>query len=64
MLDKLKGAYKSLTIWFNTSGLILLSVALADPTLRQFLTDNNMMMYFAIGNIILRFKTNSNLADK
>lgn len=75
MIDKLKGAYKSLTIWLNAMFLGLISNAdtvmssLRDnlPTVSQWLNADMLKYsaYFIIGvNVLLRFKTKSSLADK
>ena len=64
LLSYLQGAVKSLTIWFNSVGIVLLSVALADPYVKNFLLDNHLMWVLAVGNILLRFKTKNSLKDK
>ena len=67
----IKGAMKSVTIWFN--GLLLAALptfemlAGAVPQLHEYLPDN---VYKAVGliavggNILLRFKTNQSLKEK
>ena len=71
MLDKIKGSYKSVTIWFN--GLALSFVSLFDlfhdslPELSQFIPDNiykKVGLGIVIGNILLRFKTSKPLQEK
>jgi hypothetical protein len=75
MINKLKGAYKSLTIWLNAAFVMLLSNAdLTMQVLRDNLTgvsqwlNADLLKYaalFIIGvNVLLRFKTNKSLADK
>lgn len=71
MIDKLKNAWRSWTIWFN--GVMALAIpampTLADqiPQLQPYLTPT---LYQWLGglvvaaNILLRFKTNKSLADK
>ena len=70
-IDKLKNAYKSATIWFNTvvGGLISLVPTIKDtmPDIQGYLPAK-LYMYLAVilfvGNIILRFKTDADLRDK
>jgi hypothetical protein len=71
MLDKLKGCYKSVVIWFN--GLALSFVSLFDlfheslPELSQYVPDNiykKVGLAIIIGNLLLRFKTSKALQDK
>lgn len=69
--SKLKGAWKSYTIWFNSVGIALLSglpaVADAIPQMQAFLPED---LYRVIGgvivgaNILLRFKTSKSLDEK
>lgn len=63
-----KQAWKSSTIWFNTIGLAILSVAIADPlflqTLTTFLSPEKVSLVILIVNIALRFKTSTDLASK
>lgn len=61
---RLKRAHKSLTNWWNVTGVIILSTILAEPTLIEFLTVNELAYINIIGNVLLRFKTNKDLADK
>jgi len=61
---RLKQAHKSLTIWFNTSGAALLAVALAEPSLLAWLNSHGFTVYIIAGNLLLRFKTTSDLKDK
>ena len=64
MIDKLKGAYKSFTIWFNSVGLLLLSLAVTDPLLVEYMGEHGLILVVITGNMILRFKTSDSLADK
>lgn len=71
MFEKIKGARKSLTIWFN--GLTLAAITLIDliqpaiPQLQGYVTPE---VFKAVGltvlilNIALRFKTSESLKDK
>lgn len=71
MLDKLKGAYKSVVIWFNGITLSLMSLFElfheSMPELSQYIPDN---VYRVVGavvlvvNIALRFKTRTGLENK
>ena len=61
---RLKGALKSLTIWFNTTGVLLLGVAMAEPMVATYLVANNFSAILIVGNLLLRFKTTSDLKDK
>ena len=70
-MDKLKGCWKSVTIWFNSLALACLPLFdLAHeylPEIGQYLTPNMMKVVgvvIIVGNIVLRFKTNKSLADK
>jgi hypothetical protein len=70
-MDKIKGMYKSLTIWVNGIAAVIIPSLpmLADsiPQMQPYLTPS---LYQWIGgivvalNIALRFKTNKSLADK
>ena len=71
MLDKLKGCYKSVTIWFN--GLALSFLSLFElfhdslPELSQYVPDSlykKIGLAVVLGNIALRFKTSKALQDK
>lgn len=71
MIDHIKGAWRSLTIWLN--GLILALLPALDyakdslPQLADYLTPEHYktIMLAVVGlNIALRFKTNGSLADK
>jgi len=64
MIDKLKGAYKSFTIWFNSVGLLLLSLAVTDPLLVEYMGEHGLILVVITGNMLLRFKTSDSLADK
>jgi hypothetical protein len=71
MLEKLKGAWRSVTVWFNGALLAMLPVyevvKESLPEIQSYLPDN---VYKWVGiavvmlNIALRFKTNSDLAHK
>lgn len=71
MLDKLKGAWRSVTIWFN--GLLLALFPLVQmahdslPEIGQYLSPH-LYQYVGLAvvvvNIALRFKTTSDLASK
>jgi len=63
-MDKLKGAYKSFTIWFNSVGLLLLSLAVTDPLLVEYMGEHGLILVVITGNMLLRFKTSDSLADK
>jgi preprotein translocase subunit SecY len=71
MLDKLKNAWKSWTIWLNTIALAIIA-ALPDllasfPQLQGYLPDNMYragMGFLIVLNIALRFKTNAPLNAK
>ncbi len=62
--NRLNKAIKSFTIWFNTIGAGLLTAMMLEPTFVEYLDTHNLSMLLILGNIILRFKTNSDLADK
>lgn len=71
MIDKLKNAWRSWTIWFNATMALAIPAmpAIADqiPQLQPYLSP---ALYQWLGglvvaaNILLRFKTNKSLADK
>lgn len=70
-LGKMRGLKKSATIWFNS---VFASVVLALPLLQDtftqlqpYLPDNIykvLAVVVIVGNLLLRFKTVSDLADK
>lgn len=67
----LQGALKSWTIWFNgICGALMALLPLVQeylPYLQQALTPGVyrfLLIGFVVGNILLRFKTNSALIDK
>lgn len=71
MIDKLKGAIKSLTIWFNSiiaSTLVGLPLAQDTfPQLQPYIPANAYkygMAALIIGNILLRFRTSKPLGGK
>lgn len=75
MIEKLKGAYKSLTIWLNVvfaglisnADLVMSSLRENLPTVSQWLNADMLKYsaYFIIGvNVLMRFRTHNSLADK
>lgn len=62
--NQIKQAYKSWTIWFNATGIAILTAALAEPLVLEYLDEKGFMVVILIGNTILRFKTNKGLEDK
>lgn len=71
MLDKLRGAWRSMTIWFN----VLFGMAVANfdtirdglPQIQPYMTPGlfgKLMIAAFVVNIILRFKTNCCLSAK
>jgi len=71
MIDKLKGAVHSFTIWFNgilaavMGALPILLESL--PGLQQYVPDNiykHLMLVALVGNMLLRFKTSKPLNEK
>ena len=58
------GAWNSATIWFNTSFLVLLSLAMADPLLHSWLVKNNFWWVIVVSNLLLRIKTGESLEQK
>lgn len=69
LLDKLRGARKSLTIWFNAAAAtalgILPMVQDSLPTIQQYVPDIKWgALVVIVGNILLRFKTSAGLQDK
>ena len=62
--EQLRQAYKSWTIWFNTVGIAILTAALAEPLVLEYLDEKGFMVVILIGNTILRFKTNQGLEEK
>lgn len=70
-LAKLRGAVKSLTIWLNGVGLIVLAswndIAQSVPQLEQFVSAETYKLIggaLVVGNILVRFKTKHALQDK
>lgn len=61
---KLKNSWKSFTNWFNATGMVVLQVLLTQPGLEEFLSVHDLAYILLIGNVILRFKTSTSLADK
>ena len=65
LVSKLKKLHKSLTLWFNTIGIIWLQAILIEPALLTFLSANGLIWIVIVGNILIRiFKTSSALEDK
>ncbi len=75
MIEKLKSAWRSKTIWFNTLGAAALvalpsaldQLAAAMPQLHEYLPENTYKTVGAIavgGNIVLRFLTKLPLEAK
>ena len=75
MSDTLRGSLRSLTVWFNAAAAGLLAVlpellpALADaaPSLQPYLGPDvyrYLMLAIVVGNIVLRVRTSTSLADK
>lgn len=63
-MNTIKKILKSWTIWLNTTGIALLTVAMSEPSLMEWLKDNNFDYVMIIANIALRFKTNSAIVGK
>ena len=68
---KLRGLKKSLTVWFNTIVATVVSglpfAIDSFPQVKGYVPDNiysTAWVVLVVGNILLRFKTNSDLADK
>lgn len=70
-LDRIKGSIRSLTIWIN--GILLALIPLYETfkndfvQLQPYMTDANyrkLAVLIIIGNVILRFRTTKDLADK
>jgi hypothetical protein len=63
LLQQLRGLIWSKVFWFNfvTISLELLN---AYASFGSFIAPGQMVMINAVGNVILRFVTNSSLADK
>ncbi len=68
---RLQGAMRSLTVWAN--GIILTAIPLYETfkddftQLQPYMTDANyrkLALCIVVGNIILRFKTTKDLANK
>lgn len=71
MFDKLAGALRSWTIWFNnTFGVALLLIPVIQeqmPNLQPYFDANTykyLMLALIVGNILLRFKTTVALENK
>lgn len=70
-LDKLVNIYRSKTIWFNATVAALIpllpELINAIPELQTYLptdTYKTLTLIGLVGNIYLRFKTNTSLANK
>lgn len=68
---KIKGAYRSLTVWFNVAAggfvLYLPELQTAFPQVEPYLKSNTFRFWMAgiiVANLFLRFKTNVDLAAK
>jgi len=69
---RLKNAWKSFTIWFNGVALAVLPIVdgLKDfmPQIQDYIDDGifkkTMLVLIICGNILIRFKTATDLADK
>ena len=63
--SKVKNAWKSFTIWWNASGVILLEALVTMPELQEYLSTEGMFKIWILGNVILRvFKTAQAIEDK
>jgi len=62
--EQLKQAWKSWTIWFNVTGIVLLELVLSDALVLDYLTDKDLVVVILVGNMILRFKTGKGLEQK
>ena len=62
--QQIKQAYKSWTIWFNATGMLILAAALAEPMVLEYATEHGFIVVIMIGNVLLRFKTNKGLEAK
>ena len=62
--NRLKKAHKSLTIWFNATGVLILAVIVNEPQVISFLNQNDLSFILMAGNMVLRFKTSSDMAHK
>lgn len=71
LLLKIQGMWHSWTIWFNGIGLALMQywpdLVTNFPTLQGYVSDTNFkraMGAILATNLVLRFKTSKDLADK
>ena len=71
MKNKMRGAKRSFTVWFNSVFVaalpILEAVKDAAPQVQHYVTPEAYKwvgLFVVIVNILLRFKTNTGLADK
>ncbi len=62
--QQIKGAWNSWTIWFNSVGVVLLTLAMNEPMIMHYLEGEGFIIVLIIGNMILRFKTTQALGDK
>lgn len=71
MKNKLRGAWRSATVWFNSTLLAMLplfeAVKSSVPELQSYLPDSAYKwvgLAVVVGNLLLRFKTNTDLAHR
>ena len=62
--NRVRKAYLSTTIWFNTVGAAMLTAILVEPTFINYLNQHDLSIILMVGNILLRFKTTHDMADK
>jgi len=63
-INRLKKAHKCFTIWFNSIGVCAIAAILIEPSFVQYVSEHDLTIILTMGNIVLRFKTNSDMADK
>lgn len=70
-IERLKNSQRSFTIWFNsllgTLVIFMPEILSTLPTLREHVDGDiykKMMLVAIVGNLLLRFKTTQDLADK
>jgi hypothetical protein len=61
---QIKNSWKSFTLWFNTVGLMLLTIATTEPLLLEYMTEHGLLLVVITGNMVLRFKTTQALEEK
>lgn len=71
LIQKLKGAKRSLTIWFNgvvsSVALLLPELVAFLPQIKEYLPTNfygHLLVIALVGNFLIRFRTSSALEDK